>query len=173
MSVDWLKTVLPTLATALGGPLAGGAVSFFADKLGVPEKTKEAIVEMVKGASPEELAKMRQIDAELQKTYLEAGIKLEEIHAADRASAREREVKTGDHTPRNLAYLYGFAFFFVILAQIGMGVEGVIMPNGIEKTLDMLLGVLTGMVLGSKEYFFGTSHSSSSKNELIQKALDK
>lgn len=171
--MDWLKSVLPTLATALGGPLAGGAVAFFADKLGLPEKTEEALLSAIQGASPEDLARYRQIDADLKKTYLDAGVKLEELYARDRDSARRREVETKDKTPRNLAYLYGVAFFAVICAQIVMGIEGIVMPTGVEKTLDMLLGVLTGMVLGSKEYFFGTSSGSETKNELIRKALHK
>lgn len=165
--MDWMKQVLPTLATALGGPLAGGAVAFFAEKMGLSEQTKEAVIQAVQGASPEQIAQLKQYDIELKKMYVEAGVKLEEIAAADRDSARKREVAAGDKTPRNLAYLYGLAFFAVIFAQIMMGVNGVIMPSGVEKTLDMLLGVLTGMVLGSKEYFFGTSAGSEAKTRII------
>jgi hypothetical protein len=165
--MDFLKTVLPTLATALGGPLAGGAAAYFADKLGLPDKTVDAVVSAVKAASPEQIAQLRQIDADLKRMYVEAGIRLEEVAAADRDSARKREVSTSDKTPRNLAYLYGAAFFLAVASQIGMGVYGVVMPSGAEKTLDMLLGVLTGMVLGSKEYFFGTSAGSQAKTELL------
>lgn len=167
--MEFLKAILPTLATALGGPLAGGAATYFAEKLGLPEKSVAAVVDAVRGATPEQLAAMRQIDADLKKMYLDSGVKLEELATADRDSARKRESVTGDKTPRNLAYLYGFAFFAVIAAQIVMGVQGIVMPSGVEKTLDMLLGVLTGMVLGSKEYFFGSSSSSMAKNELLAK----
>ena len=170
--MDFLRSILPTLATALAGPLAGGAAAFFADKLSLPDKTVDAVVSAVKGATPEQIAQMRQIDAELKRTYIEAGVKLEEIAAADRDSARKRETATGDKTPRNLAYLYGAAFFGVIVAQIAMGVNGIIMPSGVEKTLDMLLGVLTGMVLGSKEYFFGTSAGSAAKTELLARSRE-
>lgn len=165
--MDFLASILPTLATAVGGPLAGGAAAFFAEKLGLSEKSVTAVVDAVRGATPEQLATMRQIDAELKKMYLDAGIKLEELAVADRDSARKREAAVNDKTPRNLAYLYGSVFFMVIAAQIGMGIYGVVMPSGVEKTLDMLLGVLTGMVLGSKEYYFGSSSSSMAKNALI------
>jgi hypothetical protein len=169
--MDFIKSILPTLATALAGPLAGGAAAFFADKLGLPDKTVDAVVNAVRGADPAQILEMKRIDAELKKTYVEAGVRIEEVAAADRASARKREVATGDRTPRNLAYLYGFAFFAVIIAQIFMGIHGIVMPSGVEKTLDMLLGVLTGMVLGSKEYYFGTSAGSVQKTELL--ARDK
>lgn len=168
--MEFLKTILPTLASALAGPLAGGAAAFFADKLGLSEKTVDAVVSAVRGATPDDIIKMKQIDLELRKTYTEAGVKLEEVAAADRDSARKREIATADKTPRNLAYLYGFAFFMVIGSQILMGINGIVMPSGVEKTLDMLLGVLTGMVLGSKEYFFGSSSSSMMKNELLARS---
>ncbi len=51
-ATDIIKAALPTLATALGGPLAGMAAQFFASKLGLPESTVEAVKNAVSGASP-------------------------------------------------------------------------------------------------------------------------
>ena len=42
--MDWLKTLAPTLATALGGPLAGLAVNAISSALGIdPSKVEETI----------------------------------------------------------------------------------------------------------------------------------
>jgi len=42
--MDWLKQIAPTIATALGGPLAGMAVSAISKAIGVdPEKVGDLI----------------------------------------------------------------------------------------------------------------------------------
>ena len=41
--VDLIRSVAPTIATALGGPLAGAAVGFLSNKLGLSENTVEAV----------------------------------------------------------------------------------------------------------------------------------
>ncbi len=60
---DILRAVAPTIATALGGPLAGAAVSFLASKLGVDP----AVVEQtVAGMGPADLVKLKQMDLDFQ-----------------------------------------------------------------------------------------------------------
>ena len=74
---------------------------------------------------------------------------------------------TGDQTPQRLAYIYAAGFFAVVAFQCWLAYEQKEIPTMIGKTLDMLLGVLTAMVLGSKEYFFGSSSSSAKKTEIM------
>lgn len=165
---DWKKvvgTVAPTLATALGGPLAGVAVKTIATQLlGKPDATEADVEAAVLGADPQTLIRLKEIDAEFKTTMINAGIKLEEIAAADRSSARQREISTGDSwTPRILA-----AFVVVITIIL----EGYVMLNGLSSTVNefvvgRILGTLdtaTGMVLA---YYFGSSVSSRSKDETI------
>jgi hypothetical protein len=163
--MDWLKTVLPTVATALGGPLAGVAVNFIADKLGLEDKTIEAVQAAISGASPEQLVQLKQIDADLQKYFAGLGIKLEEIAAADRASARDREAKTGDTlTPRALAGLIVLGWFlvqwFLLTHVVATEMREIVLRA--LGTLDMALGLVLG-------YYFGSSSSSRVKDELIAK----
>jgi hypothetical protein len=163
--MDWLKTVLPTVATALGGPLAGVAVNFIADKLGLEDKTVEAVQAAISGASPEQLVQLKQIDADLQKYFAGLGIKLEEIAAADRASARDREAKTGDTlTPRALAGLIVLGWFlvqwFLLTHVVATEMREIVLRA--LGTLDMALGLVLG-------YYFGSSSSSRVKDELIAK----
>jgi hypothetical protein len=164
--MDFLKSILPTLASALGGPLAGGAAAFFAEKLGLPDKTVEAVVSAVKGATPEQLAALKQIDADLKAMYLQAGVKLEEIAAADRDSARKREVATGDSwTPRLLAVFIMGAWLFIqysLLTQIVPSEMREIFIRGLG-TLDMAVGLCLG-------YYYGSSSSSSAKNDLLARS---
>lgn len=78
---EFLKGLLPTAATALGGPFAGMAVKFLADKLGVPESTQEAVTKAITdmGVSSEGRIQLAQIDAELKKHFADNGIKEAEL----------------------------------------------------------------------------------------------
>jgi hypothetical protein len=161
--MDWLKTVLPTVATALGGPLAGVAVNFIADKLGLEDKTVEAVQAAISAASPEQLVQLKQIDADLQKYFAGLGIKLEEIAAADRASARDREAKTGDTlTPRLLAVGVTIGFFGVLGYLLVSG-----KPASGGDALLVMLGALGGAWASIVAYYFGSSAGSAEKSALL------
>jgi hypothetical protein len=59
-----LKTVAPWLATAIGGPLAPLAINFLADRLGVPDKTVDAVKAAVLGMTPEQQLALKDHDQE-------------------------------------------------------------------------------------------------------------
>ena len=79
--MDWLKALAPTAATLLGGPLAGMAVKFLADKLGVPEATTEAVSAAMTdlNTTPEGRIKLAEIDAALRAHALDVGADLEKL----------------------------------------------------------------------------------------------
>ncbi len=81
--MDWLKLLAPTAATLLGGPLAGMAVKFLADKVGAPEGTADAVTSAIQGMSetPEGRIKLAAIDAELKEHAIDAGVHLEDLQA--------------------------------------------------------------------------------------------
>ena len=76
-----LKTAAPALATAVAGPLGGAAVGMIADKLGLSDKTVEAVTAALT-SNPENIQKLKEMELEFYK-----------IDAADRDSARNREVE--------------------------------------------------------------------------------
>lgn len=71
---DILKEIAPTIATALGGPLAGAAVGFIANKLGVDPSVVE---QTVAGMSPTDLVKMKQIDSDFKIAMGQQGISVQ------------------------------------------------------------------------------------------------
>ena len=85
---DILKSVAPTLATALGGPLAGAAVSFLSSKLGIDPAV---VQQTVAGMTPDQLVKMKQLDLDFQKEMAEIGIKIDlaqiEVNKAEASSS--------------------------------------------------------------------------------------
>lgn len=171
---DVLKAVAPTIATVLGGPLAGAAVSALSQAvLGKTDGKEEDIAAVVAGASPDVLLKIKEADAKLKLDLANAGIRLEEIAAQDRASARQREVEVKDQTPRHLAWLVLLGFFSVLGVQAYMALTNIIVPAEVQRTLDISLGVLFAMVLAVKDYYFGTSASSSQKNDMLQNLINR
>lgn len=168
---DWKKivgAVAPTLATALGGPLAGVAVKTIATQLlGKPDATEDEVAAAVAGADPQTLIRLKELDQEFKTTMVNAGIKLEEIAAADRNSARQREVTAHDSwTPRVLAMIIVAGFLGCVYAVFGGHVEGIKDPLVIG-----LIGTLIGYTSSKTDlvysYYFGSSASSKAKDETI------
>jgi len=168
MKLDWkaiVGTVAPTLATALGGPLAGVAVKAIAAGLGKPADAKaESVEQAVLEADPATLLKLKEIELQFERDLQAAGIRLEEIEAADRASARAREISLKDHTPAILSFVITLGFF---------GTLGWMLVNGKPATggdaLLVMLGALGGAWGAIVSYYFGSSAGSKLKTEALSK----
>lgn len=165
-SKDWrgvLGVIAPTIATLLGGPLAGAAVGALSTALlGKADGTEAELSPLIASASPEILLKIKEAEKELKLGLAAAGVKLEEISALDRNSARDREIKVGDNTTKILAYSYTIGYFVVL---------GVVMKTGVNpdmvNIIMVLLGVLTAAQGQIMNYYFGSSSGSAQKNTLM------
>ena len=60
--MNWIMQIAPTIATALGGPLAGAAAEFLASKLGASDKTVEGIQQTLSGMTGADLVKLKELD---------------------------------------------------------------------------------------------------------------
>ncbi len=170
-SNDWHKiiaTVAPVLATALGGPLAGVAVGAIAKGI-LPDgtdPTPDNVAAAVMSATPDTLIKLKQIELDFAKSMSDAGIKLEEIAANDRDSARKRDEAVKDYTTSALGYAVTVGFF---------GVLGYLLIHGKPETggdaLLVMLGSLGGAWSAVISFFYGSSASSQTKTEGILSAL--
>ena len=164
MNLEWLKAAAPTLATALGGPLAGIAASFVAEKLGVPQKTVEAVKEALVGLSPDQLVALKQADADLKKFFVDADIKIEQLNAADRDSARKANVAGGISRD-----VFGLT---VLLLTLTFGVEGYILINGLPVTASpelfgRILGTLDAIAMAAVWHTYGTTRDSGVKTQAL------
>jgi hypothetical protein len=166
VKLDWkaiVGSVAPTIATALGGPLAGVAIKTLATQLlGKPDATPEEVEAAVVGADPQTLLRLKEIEAEFKKAMLDAGIKMEQLASQDRASARAREIAVRDRTPAYLAYAITIGFF---------GTLGFMLVNGKPETggdaLLVMLGSLGTAWAGVVAYYFGSSAGSRKKDEAL------
>ncbi len=165
---DVLGAVAPTIATILGGPLAGMAVKAVSTAvLGRDDGTEAEIATAVAGADPAALARIKEADAQLKRDLAAAGVRLEEIAGADRASARQREVALQDPTTRRLAYMALTGFFTVLAGQFYIALNGITIHTEVQRTLDVTLGVLFAWILAVKDYYLGSSAGSAQKNALF------
>jgi hypothetical protein len=174
MSFDWkktLSTVAPALATAFGTPLAGTAVKILADQLlGNPSASEQEVQNFIsQGLRPEDIVALKKLELDFKQTLENNGIKLEELAIADKASAREREIKTGDSsTPRLLAMIVTVGFFSTLAYLIKYGKPEV----GGDAVL-LLLGSLGTSWTGVIAYYFGSSSGSKAKTDALERAANK
>lgn len=170
--MEWqsiVTSVAPWIGTALGGPLGGMAVTAVADALGLSDKTEAAIKSAISGASPDDLLKLKQADQQFAIQMQAAGFQnvqeLERIAAADRASARLREVALKDTTNRNIAYAVTGGFFSVLAMLLFTDV-----PTGAREALFIMLGVLGTAWNNVMSYYFGSTAGGKLKSELLAKS---
>lgn len=141
MKIDWksiVGTVAPTIATALGGPLAGLATKAVTEALGLPATSgEEEIAAAVKGATPEQLLALKNVDASFKVKMKELDVNLEEILFKDRDSARQMQALTRARTPAVLSW---------VIVLVTLLLEGYILVDGVPKGVDQ---VIAGRILGT------------------------
>jgi hypothetical protein len=166
--IEIIKHSLPTIATAMGGPLAGLAAGFVADKLGVSDKTIANISEVLTKASsdPATMLELKRIDIDLQKFFANMEVDLEKVHSEDRDSARNREVQTKDNTPKILAYVVTAGFFGILSWILFKG-----FPKDNTEVVIYMLGSLSTAWTGVMAYYYGTTKSSADKTTILANSL--
>ena len=165
--LNLVKTVAPSIATAVGGPLAGMATKMISEALlGKPDGTEDELLQAAKNATPEQLLALKKAEQDFAIKMRELDIDLERISNEDRNSARNREIKTKDMTPRLLAGAVTFGFFGVLSWMIINGLP----INGGEALLVMLgtLGTAWGAIVS---YYFGSSAGSREKTDQLNHVL--
>jgi hypothetical protein len=175
MTFDWkalVQRAAPALATALGGPLAGMAVRVLGETLlGDADATEDRVAAAVAAAKPEDLVRLRDADLAFKKHLTDAGIKLEEIAAADRADARKLAAVTGDlWTPRVLALVVVGGFFAAVVWVLAGGAVS-------DPTTATLVGAVVGYASAKADqvvsFWFGSSAGSRAKTEALERLGSK
>ena len=161
--MEWLKQIAPTIATAMGGPLAGMAVSAISKAIGVePEKVGDLISN--NKLTAEQIAQVKIAEIELQKQAQELGLNFEKLAVDDRKSAREMQATTRSIVPPVLAAIVTFGFFGIMVMML----LGKVDSN--NPAILMMLGSLGTAWTGIIAYYFGSSAGSQAKTDLLSKA---
>ena len=165
--MDWLKQIAPTIATALGGPLAGMAVSAVSKAIGVDPDKVEDIISNNK-LTADQVAQIKIAEIELAKQAQELGLNFEKLAVDDRKSARDMQKETRDFLPRLLAVSVTLGYFGIIAFVLMSGLP----MNGSEVLL-MLLGTLSAGWTGVMAFYFGSSSGSQKKDSMIYNSTPK
>jgi len=160
--MDWLAQIAPGIATALGGPLAGLAVTAISKALGVDEKDVQSTIDSGK-LTADQLTSLKQAEIQLQAQAQELGLNFEKLAVDDRKSARDMQSTTKSIVPPLLALLVTIGFFGILTA---------LMLGYAQKSdeLMIMLGSLGTAWTGIIGFYFGSSAGSQRKDELLHQS---
>jgi hypothetical protein len=173
--IDWkeiVRAVAPTLATALGGPLAGIATSEISNAiLGKSDGTEDEFNEVLSKATPEMFVKLKETENTFKLKMKELEVDVDRIAYENTKSAREREVSISKHRidrmPKILAFVAVMGFFGVMYALFVKT-----LPEGLPRDAFLiLLGTLTKIVSDLYNYYFGSSSGSDRKTDMLHDYL--
>lgn len=177
-NLNFIKKALPWIGTALQvalpGPV-GNIAAILTSKLGktVPSNAG-SIADTIETAlaDPAQLAQLKAAEQQFQESMTAMGFQheteLEQIAAADRASARQREEVVKDPTSRNLAYL---------VVGVALGMCGYLISPWSKAMESAATAGFAGTVLGyaineAKQvmtYYFGASSNADEKTDSTPK----
>lgn len=162
--LSWLKTVVPAIGTALGGPLGGAAASFIADKLGIGEKTVEAVTDVLAKTKldSQQIAQLKLAEIDFDKFCRQNQIDIYRLDVEDRQGARHLQEVTGSWVPGVLAFIIVTGFFAILVSMM----YGVLKVED-QQSLLILLGALSAGFGAVLNFYFGSSHGSVQKNVLL------
>jgi hypothetical protein len=160
--MDWLKTIAPTIATALGGPLAGLAIEAVSKAIGIdPQDVKSTISEGKLTA--DQIMLLKQAEIEMAARAQEMGLDFAKLNVEDRKSAREMQAETRSYIPAVLAVTVTIGFFGIL---IGMMTE----TFKTSDALMLMLGSLGTAWTGIIAFYFGSSAGSQAKDDLLHQS---
>jgi len=173
--MDWkniLSKVAPTVASALGGPLAGEIVSTIGELFGITEPTQDKIRAAIEQGqlTGQQIADLKTLELRLQAEERERGFRYTELEFKDRDSARRANVDGG--TMGRLFWLS------VLLLVITLGSELVVLFNGYpdsvqEVIVGRVLGLMDAVAMMVLAFWYGTSSGSVRKTDLLTQAAAK
>ena len=161
-----LAKLAPTAAALMGGPLGGLAVDALGKALGLSNATQDTIKEVISSGSmtPEQVAAIKQAEIDLKVRMKELDIKLEEVQAADRASARKMLAESGSWVPAALSVVTVGGFFILL---IGAATDHFELTG--SDVMMLLLGVLARETASVYQFWLGSSSGSRQKTEMMGK----
>jgi hypothetical protein len=162
MDLSFLKQLAPTVASALGGPLAGMAVEALAGKLGVPADEAQRVLDSGK-LSGDQVAALQQAELALKAKAQEMGLDFAKLENEDRDSARKMQMADHSWIPPTMAIIVTIGFFGILFALMSGKVT-----KGDEVMI--MLGSLGTAWTGIISFYFGSSASSQKKDDLLHKS---
>jgi len=160
--MNWLEQIAPTIATALGGPLAGMAVSCVAKAIGVKPEEVQNVIQAGK-MDATQVAALQQAELELKKQAQEMNLDFAKLSNEDRSSARNMQTSVRSFIPPTLSIIVTVGFFGILIGLM-------LQKFQTSDALMLMLGSLGTAWTGIIAFYFGSSAGSQAKDELLHKS---
>ena len=160
--MDWLKTIAPTIATALGGPLGGLAYEAVSKVLGISQDDAKKMLDDGK-LTADQIASVQQAEIALKAKAQELGLDFEQLAVQDRKSARDLQQNTHSIIPPALAIIVTLGFFGIL---VGLMME----TFKTSDALLLMLGSLGTAWTAIMSFYFGSSAGSQAKDAMLHKS---
>jgi len=160
--MSWIESIAPTIASCLGGPLAGLAVEAVSKAIGVDPNQVQDTINSGK-LTADQIASIQAAEVQLKLKAQEMGLNFEELAVQDRKSAREMQTTTRSWIPPLLAIIITVGFFGILVGMMTGKVTS-------SDALMLLLGSLGTAWTGVISFYFGSSASSQNKDQLLHQS---
>ena len=160
---DILKTVAPTVASALLGPMGGIAVAAIGSAIGIDAPTQDKIAKAFTAGqlTPEALEKIKLLELDYQNQEKERGFKYAELAFKDVDSARQMQIATHSKMPAVLTVMVTVGFFGILsLLFFHPELKG-------NEIVMVMAGQLSAVWAGCVTFYTGTTYGSASKNAML------
>ena len=157
------KGIAPLLGTAIGGPLGGVAATFIADKLGLEEKTVDAVTDALSASklNPAQIEQLRMAEIDFKKFVETNKIDMAKLDVENTKDARAMQVATRSKMPAILSVMITFGFFAILGAMFKY-------PEIKESApLMIMLGALGSAFASVVNFWLGSSHGSTIKTDAL------
>lgn len=161
----FLKTFVPTVASALGGPMATTVIGAIGSILGLSEPTKQTIADAFSAGqlTPEQLSQIKALELQLQAEEKERGFRYAELEFKNTQGAREMLSSTRSMVPAALTFVITIGFFSVLGSL--MATDG-----KASEPLLVMLGSLGTAWASCINFWFGSTSGSRAKTDLLAQA---
>ena len=160
--MSWIESIAPTIASCLGGPLAGLAVEAVSKAIGVDPSSVQDTINSGK-LSAEQIASIQAAEIQLKAKAQEMNLDFEQLAVQDRKSARDMQTTTKSFIPPLLALIITLGFFGILVGMMTGKVTS-------SDALMLLLGSLGTAWTGVISFYFGSSASSQNKDQLLHQS---
>ena len=160
--MSWIESIAPTVASCLGGPLAGLAIEGVSKALGIDADKVQETLNSGKMTS-DQIAALQLAETNLKAKAQELGLDFEQLAVQDRKSARDMQINTKSWIPPILAIGITIGFFGIMYGMMSGRVTS-------SDALMLLLGSLGTAWTGVISFYFGSSASSQNKDQLLHQS---
>lgn len=171
-----VENLAPTIASVIGGPLAGSGVSALEKLFGLtPAPSTSAsdrlndVAAAIAGATPQQLADMRKADQDYAVSMAQAGFKdtetLASLKVQDTVSARDMQTTNKSTVPAWLTFVITVGFFGLLI-----GLFCVPVPEASKPLIYSATGTLGTVWLVVVHFWFGSTSDTGQVNDLLAKS---